>query len=77
MGTARRLHIPGNIPADFAQAVVTILLLGVAGGNVWDLIYSHPPETSLGWIKGILGANDPGGLVHPELEWWEYQVRGH
>jgi hypothetical protein len=77
METGRRLHIPGNVPEDFAQAVATILLLGVAGGNAWDLIYRHPPETSLAWIREILKLNDPWGLVHPELEWWEHQVQGH
>lgn len=77
MEPERRLHIPGNIPEDFAQAVATILLLGIAGGNTWDMIYRHPPETSLSWIAGILNANERAGLVHPDIEWWEHQLRGH
>ena len=77
MEAARRLHIPGDVPEDFAHAVATVLLLGIAGGNTWEMIYQHPLETSLTWIEGILNANDPSGLVHPDLEWWEYQLRGH
>jgi len=77
MASERRLHIPGNVPEDFAHAVATVLLLGMAGRPTWDVIYSHPPETSLVWIEGILRSNDPAGLVHPEMEWWEHQVRGH
>lgn len=77
MESARQLHIPGDVPPDFANAVATILLLGVAGGQAWELIYRHPVETSLSWIERILDANDPEGLVHPDLEWWEHQLRGH
>ena len=31
MASERRLHIPGEVPEDFANAVVTILLFGIAG----------------------------------------------
>lgn len=77
MNTERRLHIPGEIPEDFAEAVAVVLLLGMAGDNIWDVIYRHPPETSLAWIEEILDANDSAGLVHPDLDWWEHQLRGH
>jgi hypothetical protein len=73
----RRLNIPIDIPEDFAQAVATILILGAAARNVWDLIYNHSPETSLAWIEAILEANDTWGLMHPDLSWWEHQLRGH
>jgi hypothetical protein len=75
--TGRRLHIPDGVPEDFAHAVATVLLLGIAGGHTWDLIYGHPVETSLAWIEEILEANDHSGLVHSDLEWWEHQLRGH
>lgn len=77
MYTERRLNIPSHIPEDFAQAVATVLILGAAARAVWDSIYSHPPETSLSWIEAILEANDPWGLVHTDLSWWEHQLRGH
>lgn len=73
----RRLHIPAAVPEDFAQAVVTVLLLGMAGGEAWDLIYSHPPATSLRWIEGILRSNDSAGLVRSNMKWWENQLQGH
>lgn len=73
----RRLNIPGQVPEDFANAVATLLILGIAGAPTWDLIYSHAPEKSLAWIEGILKANDTSGLVHSDLRWWEYQLRGH
>jgi hypothetical protein len=73
----RRLHIPGDVPEDFADAVATVLLLGIAGGSAWDKIYRHPPEKSLAWIARILRANDTAGLVHSDLDWWERQLRGH
>ena len=77
MDGARQLHIPGDVPQDFANAVATILLLGIGGGDLWNSIYSHPPEQSLEWIEGILSANESTGLVYPSIEWWEYQVLGH
>lgn len=73
----RRLHIPGDVPEDFADAVATVLLLGIAGGSAWDKIYRHSPEKSLAWIASILRANDTAGLVHSDLDWWERQLRGH
>jgi hypothetical protein len=77
MPNERRLHIPSEIPEDFANAVATVLLLGIAGATAWDKIYVHPPEKSLEWIEIILQSNDPTGLVHSEIEWWEHQLRGH
>jgi hypothetical protein len=77
MLSERRLNIPKNVPEEFAHAVATVLLLGMAAGAAWDSIYSHPPDICLAWIEGILEANDSSGLVHPDLRWWEYQVRGH
>jgi hypothetical protein len=77
MSRERRLHIPTNIPESFANAVATILFLGIAGAQAWDKIYAHPPETSLEWIDSILKSNDLRGLVHSEIEWWENQLRGH
>ncbi|MBI4964312.1 MAG: hypothetical protein HY913_13630 [Desulfomonile tiedjei] len=77
MGSERRLNIPKTVPEEFAHAVATVLLLGIAEGRVWDSIYGYPPEMSLAWIESILDANDPAGLVHPDLEWWEHQVLGH
>jgi len=77
MDSGRRLHIPVNVPEEFAHAVATVLLLGMAGGPAWEVIYLQPAETSLEWIEGILRANDPTGLVHADLTWWEHQVRGH
>lgn len=73
----RRLRIPGDVPEDFADAVATVLLLGIAGGAAWDKIYRHPPEISLAWIASILRANDTAGLVHSDLDWWQHQLRGH
>ncbi|HTY25809.1 MAG TPA: hypothetical protein VMC85_21960 [Desulfomonilaceae bacterium] len=73
----RLLHIPGNVPEDFANAAVTVLLLGIAAAHQWDLIYCHPPEESLPWIESILKANDTSGMVHTDLKWWEHQLRGH
>ncbi len=73
----RRLHIPGDVPEDFAHAVATILLLGIAGGDLWDRIYRYPPEQSLEWIKGILRSNETSGLVRADVDWWENQVKGH
>jgi len=77
MQAERRLQVPRNVPEDFAQAVATVLLLGIAGGETWDMIYRHPPERSLAWIEDILNANDTAGLVHPDLDWWKHQLRGH
>jgi hypothetical protein len=77
MSAPRQLHIPADVPEDFANAVATVLLLGIAGSGVWDLIFQPPPDTSLAWIEGILRANNSRGLVHPQLQWWELQVRGH
>jgi hypothetical protein len=73
----RQLQIPGNVPEDFANAVATVLLLGIAGAGAWDLIYLPTPDESLSWIDGILRANDKVGLVHSDLLWWEHQLRGH
>jgi hypothetical protein len=77
MEYGRRLFIPSHVPEDFAGAVATVLLLGVAEGDLWDLIYRYPPEESLEWISGILKANETDGLVHPDIQWWEHQVCGH
>jgi len=77
MNTERRLHIPSYVPEEFAHAVATVLLLGIAGGQAWDMIYHHPPDVSLAWIADILKSNDSTGLVHTDLEWWEHQLRGH
>jgi hypothetical protein len=77
MISERRLHIPQEVPEDFANAVVTVLLFGIAGGNAWDRIYSHTPDESLAWIGNILKANDTSGLVHSDIQWWEHQLRGH
>jgi hypothetical protein len=73
----RRLNIPAYVPEHFAHAVATVLLLGIAGGDQWDLIFDQPPEKSLAWIMGILNANELTGLVHSEIEWWEHQIQGH
>lgn len=73
----RRLHIPGDVPEDFADAVATVLILGIAGGAAWDEIFKHPPKKSLSWIASILRANDTSGLIHSDLDWWERQLRGH
>ncbi len=75
--TGRRLNIPSHVPEDFAHAVATVLLLGIAGDDQWDRIYRHPPERSLEWIKGILDLNEISGLVHADIRWWENQVKGH
>ncbi|MEW6349645.1 MAG: hypothetical protein AB1646_11335 [Thermodesulfobacteriota bacterium] len=77
MTSDRRLHVPQSVPEDFAQAVATILLLGMAGRDAWDEIFMHPPEVSLSWVRGILGSNDSYGLVHADMQWWEHQLRGH
>lgn len=77
MSEERRLLIPAQVPEDFANAVATIMLLGIAGSGVWDRIFSHPPEQSLQWIDGILKANDLQGLVHSDIDWWELQLKGH
>jgi hypothetical protein len=77
MANERRLHIPRDIPEDFANAVATVLLLGIAGAQAWEKIYAHPPETSLEWVESILKSNDLTGLVHSDIEWWENQLRGH
>jgi len=77
MANERRLHIPKDVPEDFANAVATLLLLGIAGAQAWDKIYIHPPETSLDWIERILASNDMTGLVHTDIEWWGYQLGGH
>ncbi|MEW6140924.1 MAG: hypothetical protein AB1733_22100 [Thermodesulfobacteriota bacterium] len=77
MEPGRRLHIPRDIPEDFADAVATVLLLGLAAREVWDQIYQYPVDTSLAWIQEILAANDSSDLVHADLEWWERQLRGH
>ena len=77
MSNERRLHIPGDVPEEFAQAVATVLLLGIAGRAVWDRIYEYPPDTSLAWIRGILGSNEATGLARPDIRWWEHQLRGH
>jgi hypothetical protein len=73
----RQLRIPGNVPEDFANAVATVLLLGIAGSGAWDVIFRYSAQESLVWIDGILRANDSAGLVHPDLKWWEHQLRGH
>ena len=73
----RRLVIPKHVPEDFAHAVATVLLLGIAGGDLWESLYEHPPEISLSWIEAILSANETWGLVHSDLGWWECQLNGH
>jgi hypothetical protein len=73
----RQLRIPGDVPEDFANAVVTALLLGIAATHQWDVIYRHPPETSLPWIENILKINDTSSMMHTDLNWWRYQLRGH
>ncbi len=77
MPQERRLHIPKEVPEDFANAVATVLVLGIAGAHAWNHIYLHPPEKSLRWIRGILRSNDLTGLVHSDIRWWENQLRGH
>jgi len=77
MSEARRLFIPGQVPEEFADAVATILLLGVAGRDLWDRILMAPPEKALAWIRGILDANETAGLVHADIQWWRHQVYGH
>ncbi len=72
-----QLRIPCDVPEDFANAVVTLLLLGIAAAHQWDLIYCYPPEKSLPWIKGILKMNDTSVMTHTNVEWWEHQLRGH
>ncbi len=73
----RRLNIPSYVPEQFAHAVATVLMLGIAGGDQWDEIYDTPPEKSLFWIKGILDANELTGLAHSDIKWWERQIHGH
>jgi hypothetical protein len=73
----RLLQIPSEIPEDFAQAVATFLILGMAGQEMWDRIFLESPEKSLGWIEGILRSNLTFGLHHSDIKWWELQVRGH
>lgn len=73
----RRLVIPKEVPADFAHAVATILLLGIAGGELWEEVYDYAPEVSLTWIRAILSSNERKGLVHPDIGWWECQLKGH
>lgn len=77
MTEARRLFIPSHVPEDFADAVATVLLLGMAGRDLWDLILRTPPEKSLQWIRGILDANETSGLLHADIQWWRNQVYGH
>lgn len=77
MSNGRRLHIPGSVPEDFAQAVATVLLLGMAGGDAWDCIFRYPPTSSLTWIRDILNSNETEGLVRSDIEWWEKQLKGH
>lgn len=77
MAVERRLQIPQDVPEDFANAVATVLILGVAGGSAWDIIYHHPPDRSLDWINSILKSNDTADLLHADLKWWERQLRGH
>jgi len=77
VGNGRRLHIPGDVPEDFAHAVATVLLLGIAGDDMWDCIYRIHPRRSLTWIDGILKANETSQMVHPDIQWWEHQVLGH
>jgi hypothetical protein len=73
----RHLRIPREIPEDFADAVATLLILGMARREVWDTIYQVRPEKALAWIRAILEANELSGLLHPDMLWWENQVRGH
>jgi hypothetical protein len=77
MDHGRRLYIPSYVPEDFARAVATVLLLGVAEGDLWDLIYRYPPDKAIEWIEAILKANETDGLVHSDIQWWEHQVYGH
>jgi hypothetical protein len=77
MRADRQLRIPGDVPEDFANAVVTLLLLGIAAAHQWDLIYHHPPEISLSWIESILKINDTSAMTHTDLDWWKRQLRGH
>ncbi len=73
----RQLRIPGDVPEDFANSVVTLLLLGIAAAHQWDVIFFYPPEKSLNWISAILKVNDTAGMTHTDLQWWEYQLLGH
>lgn len=73
----RQLYVPGDVPPDFAHAVATILLLGIAPKELWDRVYKYPPDKSIAWVGAILGANDVSGLVHSDIHWWEHQLRGH
>ncbi len=73
----RRLFIPTEVPEDFANAVATVLLLGIAAGAAWDQIYRYNADESLAWIGSILESNDLTGMVHTDMNWWESQIRGH
>jgi hypothetical protein len=73
----RRLYVPSFVPKDFGNAVATVLLLGIAGGDAWDQIFIHPPEKSLAWIEHILESNEKAHLMHADITWWERQIRGH
>ncbi len=73
----RQLRIPSDVPEDFANAVVTVLLLGTAAASQWDRIHRQPLQKSLNWIKAIIWANDTAGMVHADPVWWEHQLRGH
>lgn len=77
MISERRLSIPNEVPEEFAHAVATVLLLGIAGRDAWDEIYSYPPEASLSWIESILEANETSDLVHSDVRWWQNQLMGH
>lgn len=73
----RRLVIPIGVPEGFAHAVATVLLLGIAGRDLWDHIYQYHPDVALAWIEAILRSNESWGLVHSDIEWWECQLKGH
>ncbi len=77
ISSERRLVIPNEVPEDFAHAVATLLLLGIAGGSLWEKIFRYAPDVSLQWIGAILRSNERRGLVHTDLSWWECQLRGH
>jgi hypothetical protein len=73
----RRLYIPSFVPEEFGNAVAVVLLLGIAGSETWDRIFIHPPEQSLAWIEHILESNEKARLMHTDIRWWDYQIRGH
>ena len=77
MAEQRRLVIPQNVPEDFANAVATVLMLGIASRAAWEHIYQYTAEQSMEWIAGILEYNDLTGLVHTDLTWWRSQITGH